>query len=164
MPRKDNLSPAGTYALAKNIASVETTGWETDLQYIHAFSAKHKLTGSVGLVWLSSESSETKPSFYISSHAKLLTNFSVIWSVKDLSLSMNGIYKKREKQDLPAINATVSRDYFLVNGRAQYAFWKQRLGVFVQVDNAFDQSYSDLLGTPMPGRWLMGGLQIRWNK
>lgn len=164
MPRKDNLSPAGTYALAKNISSVETTGLETDLQYIHAFSTTHKLTGSVGLVWLSSESSENKPSFYISSHAKLLTNFSLIWSVKDLSLSVNGIYKKREKQHLPAINATVSRDYFLINGRAQYAFWKQRLGVFVQLDNAFDQNYSDLLGTPMPGRWLMGGLQLRWNK
>ncbi|QEC44961.1 TonB-dependent receptor plug domain-containing protein [Pseudobacter ginsenosidimutans] len=164
MPRKDNLSPSGTYALAKNISSVETTGWETDVQYIHPFSAQHKLTASLGLVWLSSESSESTPSFYISSHAKLLTNFSVIWSLKNLSLSVNGMYKKREKQNLPAINATVSRDYFLINGRAQYAFWKQRLGVFVQVDNAFDQSYSDLLGTPMPGRWLMGGLQVRWSK
>lgn len=164
MPRKDNLSPTGTYALAKNISSVETTGWETDVQYIHAFSAKSKLTASAGLVWLSSESSDATPSFYVSSHAKLLTNFSVIYAWKDLSLSVNGIYKKREKQDLPAINASLSREYFLINGRAQYAFLKKRLGVFVQLDNAFDQNYSDLLGTPMPGRWLMGGLQFRWNR
>lgn len=164
MPRKDNLSPAGTYALARNISSVETTGWETDVQYIHAFSAQSKITASIGLVWLSSESSDATPSFYVSSHAKLLNNFSVIYAWKNLSLSVNGLYKKREKQNLPAINATLSRDYFLINGRAQYACWKQRLGVFVQLDNAFDQSYSDLLGTPMPGRWLMGGLQFRFNK
>jgi iron complex outermembrane receptor protein len=36
--------------------------------------------------------------------------------------------------------------------------------VFAQADNLFDKTYSDLLGTPMPGRWLMGGIRISLNK
>ncbi|WEK36317.1 MAG: TonB-dependent receptor [Candidatus Pseudobacter hemicellulosilyticus] len=164
MPRKDNLAPGGTYALAKNISSVETSGLETDLQYIQPLANKQNLTLTAGLVWLSSVSSDATPSFYISSHAKFLTNFSAIYAWRNLSLSVNGLYKKRERQSLPAINATVSRDYFLLNGRVKYAFWQQRLGVYVQVDNTFDTQYSDLLGTPMPGRWVMGGLQFNWSK
>lgn len=164
MPRKDNLTPAGTYALAKNISDVETSGWETDVQYIHTFNAHHKLTASAGLVWLSSTSGDQTPSFYISSHAKLLTNFSVIHEWRNLGISLNGIYKKREAQQQASINASISRDYFLLNARVHYAFWKKQLRAYVQVDNAFDKAYSDLLGTPMPGRWLMGGLQFRFAK
>lgn len=164
MPRKDNLSPTGTYALAKNIAEVNTTGFETDVQYIQPLGGGHKLTLSAGLVWLSSNSSDTTPSFYISSHAKFLTNYSVIYEFRNLTVSVNGLYKKRQAQQASAINANLSPDYFLTNARVQYAFVKKMIAVFAQVDNAFDRRYSDLLGTPMPGRWFMGGVQFRFKQ
>lgn len=164
MPRKGNLSPTGTYALAKNIAKVNTTGFETDVQYIHTISSKQKITAAAGLVWLSSMSSDTTPSFYISSHAKFLTNFSVIYECHNLLVSVNGLYKKRQKQTSSAINAAITPDYFLMNARVQYAFLHKMINVFVQADNVFDKQYSDLLGTPMPGRWFMGGVQFRWKK
>ncbi|MDF2193209.1 TonB-dependent receptor [Paraflavitalea sp. CAU 1676] len=163
MPRKSNLSPTGTYALAKNIAEVNTTGFETDVQYIHDLGHGHKLTTGAGLVWLSSTSSDTTPSFYVSSHAKFLTNFSVIYEWKNLLISANGLYKKRQAQKAAAINAALSPDYFLANARVQYAFLHKMIAVFAQVDNLFDRQYSDLLGTPMPGRWFMGGVQLRWK-
>lgn len=164
MPRQSNLSPTGTYALAKNIAEVNTTGFETDVQYIHNFGQGHKLTAGAGLVWLSSNSSDTTPSFYISSHAKFLTNFSLIYEYGNLTISVNGLYKQRQAQKAAAINADLSRDYFLTNAKVQYAFLHKMLSVFAQVDNVFDRQYSDLLGTPMPGRWFMGGVQFRWKQ
>ncbi|AXY77615.1 TonB-dependent receptor [Paraflavitalea soli] len=164
MPRKTNLSPTGTYALAKNVAEVNTTGFETDAQYIHDFGQGHKLTAGAGLVWLSSSSSDSTPSFYISSHAKFLTNFSLIYEYGDLLVSVTGLYKQRQEQQAAAINAALSRDYFLMNAKVQYGFFHNMLAVYAQVDNMFDRQYSDLLGTPMPGSWFMGGVQLRWKR
>ncbi|HEX5024132.1 MAG TPA: TonB-dependent receptor [Agriterribacter sp.] len=166
MPRKENLSPTGVYALAKNIASVNTTGFEMDVQYKHTINERQSLTGSIGLVWLDSKSSDTVPSFYVSSHAKFLANFSIIFDYRHLSLSVNGLYKQRKAQSssAPAINAMLSKDYFVANVKAAYSFYRSGLSIFVEADNVFDTQYSDLLGSQMPGRWLMGGVRWQWNK
>jgi len=161
MPRKDNLDAAGNYALAKNIAEVNTTGFETDAQYTGTINDKHRLVLNAGLIWLYSSSSEANPSFYISSHAKFLSNFNIRYETGNWGFSFTGIYKSRNPQQASAINAFVSKDYFLLNGRASYSFMQKRLAVFAQADNIFDRSYSDLLGTPMPGRWLQGGVSFR---
>lgn len=161
MPRQDNLDATGSYALAKNIAEVNTTGWETDVQYIGKISERQKVVINTGLVWLYSSSSEANPSFYISSHARFLSNFNIQYEFGNAALSFTGIYKSRRPQQAPGINAFISKDYFLLNGRASYSFVKQRLSVFAQADNIFDRGYSDLLGAVMPGRWLQGGISFR---
>jgi iron complex outermembrane receptor protein len=38
---------------------------------------------------------------------------------------------------------------------------KTKFGLFVQVDNVGDVRYSDILGSVMPKRWLMGG--VKWG-
>lgn len=164
MPRKDNLIATGTYALAKNIATVNTTGWETDVQYSHSLSATQSISLNGGYVWLYSKSSEAQPSFYINSHAKFLANFSTTYTFGNAMVSLTGIYKSRQPQQASPINAFVSKDYFLLNGRASYSFMQNRLGAFVQADNIFNRQYSDLLGAPMPGRWLQAGITFNFLK
>ncbi|MFT4018582.1 MAG: TonB-dependent receptor, partial [Agriterribacter sp.] len=164
MPRKDNLVPNGVYALAKNIAEVNTTGFETDIQYTHAINDKQHLSGSIGLVWLDSKSSDSIPSFYISSHAKFLTNFSVIYQCHNFSFSVNGLYKKRNERIASSINTAVSPDCFLMNTKMGYDLFNRRFSVFVQMDNVFNRQYSDLLGSVMPGRWFMGGVRYQFGK
>jgi iron complex outermembrane receptor protein len=163
MPRKDNLSPAGTYALAKNISKVTTTGVETDIQFTKKINEQQSIWSTAGLIWLESKSSEATPSFYISSHAKWLMNFNINYSYKWLSLGVNGLYKKRQAQAVanPAI-APVSPDYFILNAKLEASFLKNKLGVFIQADNIFDRNYTDLLGSQMPGKWLMGGFNLRF--
>jgi iron complex outermembrane receptor protein len=164
MPRKTNLSPTGTYALAKNITEVNTKGFETDIQLIKEFKNQQRLYTTVGFTWLESKSSEATPSFYVSSHARLLTNFSIIYNVSRFSIGINGLYKNRTPQFSSPIKATVTKDYFLLNAKAEGFLIKQKLSLFVEVDNVFDRTYSDLLGTPMPGRWVMGGLKLSLSK
>ena len=164
MPRKSNLSPTGTYALAKNISEVNTKGFETDVQLIKELTNKQRLYTTVGFLWLESESSETTPSFYVSSHARLLTNFSVYFTTPRFSIGLNGIYKSRKPQTAAPIKAEVTKDYFLLNAKAEGFVLKEKFSLFVEVDNVFDRTYSDLLGTPMPGRWLMGGLRLSLSK
>ncbi|USJ35371.1 TonB-dependent receptor plug domain-containing protein [Dyadobacter fanqingshengii] len=164
MPRKENLSPTGTFGLALNIAEVNTTGFELDFQSVNALSSNQKLIFNAGLTWLKSESSNLEPSFYVSSHAKFLGNFSAIYQISGFSISLNGLYKHRAERAASAIEANISKDYFLLNAKAEYAFLNRSLAVFVQADNAFDVQYSDLLGSKMPGRWVMGGLRFNFVK
>ncbi len=165
MPRKENLSPTGSYALAKNIAKVNTSGLETDIQYTQPISSKQQLAVNAGFIWLSSNSSNNTASLYVSSHARVLTNFSVQYSVCNFSLALTGLYKhRRPDATVGGINAKLTADYFIMNARLSYALLKNRLSFFVQADNVFDRSYSDLLGAIMPGRWAMGGVKFNFQK
>ncbi|MFT4022714.1 MAG: TonB-dependent receptor [Flavihumibacter sp.] len=159
MPRKDNLVPTGIYALAKNIARVRTSGIETDLQYHWNFSKGQRITASAGVIWMDSKSSDSSMSFYISSHARFMTNFSAVYQHEHFSFGVTGLYKKRNRQEAGSINAALTPAYFLANIRAEYRIFRQRLGVFTTVDNLFDKQYSDLLGAVMPGRWITGGVR-----
>lgn len=164
MPRRDNLVPTGNYALARNIAEVNTTGFETDITYRQVFDNKHSLMLGLGLLWLNSETpAGGEPGFYISSHARFLTNYSITWQAGRFTLSVNGVYKTRTAQKANAINAAISPSYFVLNARADVKI-AGGVSVFAQADNLLDETYSDLLGSIMPRRWLMGGLKWAWKK
>jgi vitamin B12 transporter len=165
IPRKVNLSPAGIYALAKNIAEVTTTGFETDVQFSTQLKDNSSLWATLGAVWLNSKSSDTVPSFYISSHAKFLFNFNLQYTHKRFAVSVNGIYKTRQPQiAASSAIAKVSADYIIFNAKAEAFVWKNNLSAFIEVDNIGNRTYTDLLGSIMPGRWLMGGIKISLSK
>ena len=161
MPRQDNLSPAGTYALAKNISEVNTTGAELDLHYSRQIMPGHHLASMIGLVWLNSHSSDGSPSFYISSHARFMGNFNIQYYNDLFAFSVTGIYKNRTPRQAHTINANLDENMFMINGKLDVFLLKNRLSVFADVDNIFDNTCQDLLGSQLPGRWLMGGL--KWN-
>jgi iron complex outermembrane receptor protein len=152
------------YAFAKNIAEVTTSGFEADIQFSKQFSQGSRLWGTVGAVWLNSKSSDTVPSFYISSHAKFLTNIMVQYTTKRLALSVNGLYKTRQPQSVVSpLIAKVSAAYMVLNAKVDLTVWKN-LSAFVEVQNIGDKAYTDLIGAQMPGRWLMGGIKISLSK
>ncbi|MFL5742936.1 MAG: TonB-dependent receptor plug domain-containing protein [Flavisolibacter sp.] len=164
MPRKDNLSPTGNYALAKNISKVNTLGVETDLQYSKKIEDHQEVWLVLGLTWMQSTSSEATPSFYISSHAHFLANFSFNYRIQRLSIAVNGLYKNREEQKATANIAPVTADYFVLNAKTEFEVWKNKGSIFVEADNLLDTNYTDLLGAQMPGFWLMGGIKISLSK
>ena len=163
MPRKVNLSPTGNYALAKNISSVNTTGFETEIQYSKQWN-RQQLWATVGFTWLNDKSSSATPSFYILSHAKFLNTFNILYSSKQFSISINGLYKKRNPQTSSANIAKISSDYFVMNAKAEFFLVKKLFSAFFEADNIFNKNYADLLGSQMPGRWLMGGVKISLSK
>jgi len=164
MPRKDNLSPAGTYALATNIAKVNTSGFETDIQFNKNLKRNQQIFVTTGILWLDSKSSNAVQSFYISSHAKFLVNFNLVYSNHWFAINLNGIYKTRNPQSAPAINAALTKEYLLINAKADAFLIPKKLSLFLEAGNLFNRHYSDLLCSPMPGRWLMAGLNLQLNK
>ncbi|MEO6071406.1 MAG: TonB-dependent receptor [Chitinophagaceae bacterium] len=160
MPRKENLIPGGTFALAKNISKVTTSGFETDLQIIKSINNNNQIWSTVGLVLISSKSSEAAPSFYITSHAKFLFNYNVLFSSKYINVAVNGLYKVRNAKSAPAINAAITKDYFLMNAKAAFFVVPKKVSIVAQVDNVWNRNYSDLLGSVMPRRWWMIGINF----
>lgn len=160
IPRNVNLVPNGTYAFAKNIAEVTTSGFETDIQFSKQLKNNSAIWATLGFIWLDSKSSDSVPSFYLSSHAKFLTNLSLQFTHKRFAFGLTAIYKNRQTQrGTSPLIAKVSSDYIVLNAKAEATIWKQ-LSAFVQVDNLTDRLYTDLLGSQMPGRWLLGGIKI----
>jgi vitamin B12 transporter len=159
MPRQYNLSPSGSYALAKNIAKVNTTGVEVDMQVNRQLQPNQELWGSLGFTWLESKSSSATPSLYVSAHARWLANFNMQYRIQRFSFTVNGLYKNRKAQTATANIAKVTSDYFILNAKADMVLIK-KLQVFAEADNLFNRNYTDVLGAQMPGRWLMGGIKI----
>lgn len=159
MPRKENLVPGSTYALAKNLKKVTTKGIETELSFQHSFSKTNNLYITTGVTFLKSASSDGVASFYIISHARTLIQSTFIYSNKKINLATNFVYKNRGAQQASAINASLSKDYFLLNAKLSYRFCSMA-GIFISVNNITDIHYSDLLGSIMPGRWTTGGLNL----
>ncbi|HQR92369.1 MAG: TonB-dependent receptor [Bacteroidetes bacterium 24-39-8] len=160
MPRKSNLVATGSYALTSNIAKVNVTGWETDLKYLNQWSKGKRIMATAGLVWLDSKTFDAAPSFYLSSHAKLLVNSSLLYKTKYWQLSSNAIYKIRNAASSSAIAAELADNYFLLNAKFQVFLHQQKLACYLQADNLFNTSYSDLLGAVMPERWISIGIQL----
>ena len=161
MPRKVNLIPTGTYALATNLSNVKTYGAELDVQYKKLISTKQSILFNYNLSRFKSESDAAVVSFYIIGHANWLSNFNVIYSNNNFSIAMNGLFKARTARNAAAINASVSKDYFTLNTKFNYSFYNKKVNVYLQGVNIFDKKYSDILGAIMPGRWISGGLQMQ---
>jgi iron complex outermembrane receptor protein len=164
MPRRVNLITTGKYELSKNIAAVKTSGFETDVQLVKPLRKERQLYATWGLVIVNSETSEGIPSLYLTSYARFLTNFVVQYSAPRYSISANGLYKNRKPQMGSAYYTKLSRDYFVMNLKAEVYLLKKKLSLFAQADNLLNETYTDVIGTIMPGRWWMGGLKLSLAK
>ena len=162
MPRQENLLPGGSFALARNIASVTTSGLEVNGRFEKTLP-NGAFSGGAGLTWLGSEGIGGTPGFYISSHARVLLNGFATFRYRRLSFSATGLYKERQVFTAPAIEAQISPSYFTLGFRAE-ARVVHGLSLFVQGDNITGAQYSDLLGAPMPGRWWSGGVRLSGGK
>jgi iron complex outermembrane receptor protein len=162
MPRPINLTPTGNYALATNLFAVQTKGIELDFRYRNNWGDKNELTLSSGIVWMESAAGQSTPSFYLSSHARFLWNTQINSQWKKLSIALTTVYKERNTLSAPAIQASISPNYFLMNTRLSYSTPLKSLSIQLECTNLTNTSYSDLLGSQMPGRWFNGGCTLRF--
>ncbi len=159
IPLRPNLVPTGIYALASNIANVKTKGAELDLTGDHGLGKGTRLKWNTGITKLKSTGKDnTLPSFYLSSHARLLWNSNIRIMNKSGSISMGTVYKERNKQTANAINAAITSAYLTMNLRIEKYLFQKKAGLMLQVDNLTNRKYADLLGSIMPGRWMQFGV------
>ena len=160
MPRRSNLISNGVYALAMNIANVNTNGGEIDLNGMHQLSNRLKLRWNSGLTILQSLAADNISSLYLSNNANMIWNSNIQVSHDRGMLSISTLYKNRAEQKTNNLTASVSKSFLLVNLRADAYVWRKKASVYGQVENVFDVKYADFLGAKMPGRWLMLGIRL----
>ncbi len=159
MPRPINLLPTGTYALAKNVERVKTTGWELDFQFRDSLGGGF-LLAQAGLLWLNNQAPSGGAGFYLNSHARFLVNGLIQYQRGPWIVSTGLLYKKRQAQSATPLAAVLTPSYFLMNAKLSFAPANWMGSLFLQADNVLNTRYSDLLGAPMPGRWLSGGFRV----
>ena len=159
-----NLSGARTYRLAQNLFEVTTQGLETEVVAAHEFSPTTRLDGSVGYTYVKVTNAENIASQYLANIARQLVTGTVGLTSKRVNASLSGLWKQRNGAAVAAINRAQATEYAVFNARLEVALLPQRLWLTGQVQNLFNEQYSDLLGAQMPNRWLMGGLRLTLRK
>ncbi len=160
MPRRSNLVSSGVYALAMNIANVNTTGVEIDFNGTHQLSNTMKLRWNSGVTILQSLAADNISSLYLSNIANMIWNNNIQLSHELGMFSISTLYKNRAEQKTNNLTASVSKSFLLVNLRADAFVWNKRASLYGQIENVFDIAYADFLGAKMPGRWLMLGIRL----
>ncbi|WP_151089076.1 TonB-dependent receptor plug domain-containing protein [Hymenobacter baengnokdamensis] len=163
-----NLNSGVTYRLAENLFAVTTQGIETEVTTRAQLAPGLRLDGSVGYTWVHLNVEGDVQSQYLSNVARQLVSGNVSLTHRRFTASFGGLYKQRAEQQIAASagnNAAVlTPTYAVFNARLDLALLPERVWVVGQAQNLFNAHYSDLLGAPMPTRWLMAGVRIALRK
>ncbi len=159
IPRNQNLDSNGQFSFAKNIKSVNTKGLEFEINYFLKLK-KMNFSFNNAFLLLDSKTSDSIPSYYILSHAKLLIQQRINLTYNKTDINITSVYKERNPQTASSINAITSRSYWLMNLKIQHHL--NKFCAFIGVNNIGDINYSDLLGSKMPGRWTSGGISFKF--
>ncbi|MDO7886692.1 TonB-dependent receptor plug domain-containing protein [Hymenobacter cheonanensis] len=165
-----NLNPAATYRFAQNLFAVRTQGIETEVTTRAQLAPGLRLDGSVGYTWVSLNTEGDVQSQYLSNVARHLVSGNVSLTHRRFTLAFGGLYKVRAGQSTTVtttngqLAATLTPSYAVFNARLDLALVPERVWLVGQAQNLFNAQYSDLLGAPMPTRWLMAGVRVALRK
>ena len=155
-----NLDGSRTYRFAQNLFDVTTQGLETELSWAHAFTPKTRFDGSVGYTYVNVARPEYIVSQYLANIARQVVSGTVGITSHRINASLSGLWKQRNGAAVAAISRAQATEYTVFNARLEVAVLPKKLWITGQVQNLFNEKYSDLLGAQMPTRWLMGGLRL----
>ncbi len=159
IPNNENLQEGANYFFAQNITDVITRGVENELWYRQPLPEGGRIHASLGYTFLETRNEEGVTSVYISSHARHLLTTNLLLNAGPLELGINGLYKVRNPRFAESIGSALEEDYTLWNLQIGYRIIPE-LGLHLQIHNVFDAQYQDILGAPMPGRWVMFGVRF----
>ncbi|MEM6264628.1 MAG: TonB-dependent receptor [Bacteroidota bacterium] len=164
IPNNERLVDTAAYFFTQNFAQSTTSGLEFALRGSHSFGAYTSLQFQAGYLFVDVRDGDgnrlSPDAKYLASSARHLVNGQFMFRTKYASISINGLWKERNAEAAPDINAVLNGAYQVINVRLSGHTPNQRYTGFVQVVNVFDEQYVDILGAPMPGRWIMGGVRF----
>ncbi len=155
-----NLVPGADYLYAQNISRLQTKGIESSFLASVNMGNAWLLKWRLGYTLQRSDNSEHIVSKYISSHAKQLLTAHLSLQRKRFLFQFDALWKQRNADFSKSLNIEQKPEYLVCNASLSADILKNRLFLTLQVNNIFDEHYSDILGAMMPGRWAMAG--IRW--
>ena len=155
-----NLIDSTNYLYAQNISESTTWGNEFGLKYTKAIR-NGRIGATLNYTYLKTSTPDSVISKYIANHPIHNINGSLNIRYGGFGLNIGGAMITRNAEAVEAINAEIKDQYAIVNLKLSYTVNNFPASVYLDVRNALDTRYQEILGSQMPGRWIMGG--IRWN-
>lgn len=157
--RTDNLITGESYLYATNISAAQTGGLESSLSGGWQLGPITTFRTHLNLTVLSTVIADDVESKYISNHPTMISNAMLQLQHGDWSLTSTSAYIERDGETIDLIEGQILDSYFLQHLRLGYTLGK--IKIYAEARNIFDTQYQEVLGAPMPGRWLMGGVRYR---
>lgn len=154
------LQAGENYFFASNIADVTTLGFEVASTIRTNWGDKNRLLWNSSISLYNQNSSEDIISVYLANASKLLWTNQVSFYTDKLNFHLTGLYKQRNGRAAETIGSTLSDSYLLVN-LSGYFNLSESLQLGLHVYNLGDTEFQNILGAPLPKRWLSGS--INWS-
>jgi vitamin B12 transporter len=147
--------PGETAWQATNIATVRTKGGEVGVTFYPESFFNAKWLSSVGIAYTyldSDRDTQGMESKYVLDYLRHQVNGSMVFSwLPSLKQVIKTRYGKRMAGD----------SYTVVDTRLTYTL--SNYEVFLEATNLFNENYIESGFTPMPDRWIMGGIKFNWE-
>ena len=156
----NNLIDSTNYLYAQNISEATTWGNEFGLKYTQDIQ-NGRIGATLNYTYLNTSTPDSVVSKYIANHPIHNINGSLNIRYAGLGLNIGGALITRNAEAVEAINAEIKDQYTILNLKLSYTVKDFPASVYIDVRNALDTRYQEILGSQMPGRWVMGG--ISWN-
>lgn len=155
----DNLQPDETYFYATNISETDVYGLEFLSSFVSTFSNNATLKTSTGYTYIKTTNDEGTISRYIANHPSHQISLGLLLNAGSVSVQSQSEFNIRSEQANELINAEVPDQYFITNLRIGYSPFGSKFQVYAQILNLTDTQYQEILGAPMPERWMLGGVK-----
>lgn len=155
----DNLQSNEEYFYASNISESDAIGIEFISSFTIELGANATLRTEPGYTYIKTTSDQNTVSRYIANHPSHQVSFDLSLKAGNLSIQSQSMYNVRSEEATALINAEVPDEYFLTNLKLGYKPFGNNFQIYTQILNATDTQYQEILGAPMPGRWILGGVK-----
>ncbi len=155
----DNLQPDEFYFHTQNISSAQTSGIE--LLTSGSFRLSPQTRGSIetGYTYIRTTADTGEVSKYIANHPSHQLTLGLSISAGRFHLNSQSSYRVRNGETAGVIGARVPDSYFVTNLNMEVRLAESAV-IYGKVLNLTDTSYQEILGPPMPGRWVMSGVRL----
>jgi len=155
-----NLLPNEDYFYAMNISSSSAKGVEVLTQGTLNFGTNRALSTQGGYTYIHTTSDQETVSRYIANHPSHQVSFGLQFRNSWLSVHSQSEYNVRSPEAEMLVNGEVPSSYFLTHLRLTVSPFQSGISFYTRIMNLTDTQYQEILGAPMPGRWIMGGVQL----
>ena len=159
-----NLQIGEDYFYTRNVAESRTSGFELLTTGRFLIHEQSYLTLQGGYTYIHTTNNEGIVSRYIANHPSHQISLGIRVHYSHFQIHSQNEYNVRSSETALQLNSFVPSTIFLSNVKISFTPDSSRFAAYLSVMNITDAKYQEILGAPMPGRWLMAGLQLNIKK
>lgn len=157
----DNLIPGELYFYAGNISRASTYGFESSFRSTVSLPGSHSLHMDAGYTRIVTTSKEGTFSRYIANHPSHQITAGFRFDTGSFRLISESEVQFRESEINETMNAAIPGSYFLTHLRLEASLLNSGTVIYFTIRNLTDTFWQEILGAPMPGRWILGGIRVQ---